>query len=233
MKHKIDLVWTILIISLVLLLLLVVYVLDINYIKQEEGQIEVLGEKTLILKNNKNKVLLPHLNVKGTIKTIRDNDIEIELSEYAKTYLETDLITIKNDKLNLNENQRVFIKFGDIHIDGKELTYSDVDIYKYVESIEITSNKKDFYICKNDYGGFMKISGVSFKYNNNVYFKSDYDLSENNEVYFVNVKNGNLLIEEIKSLVFPFKIYNRINPQETRFNELVKIYTNKRVPNEE
>ena len=74
----------------------------------------------------------------------------------------------------------------------------------------------------------MKVDGTSFRYNNNVYFKSTYDLSENNEVYFVNIKSGVLLIEEIKSIIFPFKIYNMINPQETRFNEMVEIYTNKR-----
>ena len=72
----------------------------------------------------------------------------------------------------------------------------------------------------------MKVDGTSFKYNNNAYFKSNYDLSENNEIYFTNIKNGVLLIEEIKSIIFPFKIYNMINPQETKFNEMIEIYTN-------
>ena len=34
----------------------------------------------------------------------------------------------------------------------------------------------------------MKVDGTSFKYNNNVYFKSNYDFSQNNEIYFVNIK---------------------------------------------
>ena len=72
----------------------------------------------------------------------------------------------------------------------------------------------------------MKINGTSFKYNKNIYFKSDYDLSENNEIYFENITNGILLTEEIKSLIFPFKIYNIINSQETRFDKMLEIYTN-------
>ena len=97
-------------------------------------------------------------------------------------------------------------------------------MFKYINEIKIDNVKEDYYICKNDYGGFMKVNGTSFRYNDNVYFKSNYDLSNNNEIYFVNIENGILLIEEIKSLIFPFKIYNMINPQETIFNEIVNIY---------
>ena len=86
--------------------------------------------------------------------------------------------------------------------------------------------KKDYFICKNDYGGFMKVNGTSFRYNDNIYFNSEY-FNNNHENYFINIKNGVLLIEEIKSLIYPFKIYKMINPQETKFYEIVEIYMNK------
>lgn len=185
------------------------------------------GEKVLVLKNTQEQVSMPHLNIKGTIKNVNENILVIELSDYSKTYLETTEIDIYNDDMNLEMNQKIFIKFNDIHIEGKSLSYSSIEIYKHVNEIKVDNEKEDFFICKNDYGGFMKVKGTSFRYNNNIFFKSDYDLSENNEVYFVNIKNGNLLIEEIKSLIFPFKIYNMINPQETNFNEIVEIYINR------
>lgn len=223
---KKNLVWYILIISLVLLLLMIVNLLNINYIKQENSQIEVIGEKVLTLKNNQEKVSLPHLNIKGTIKDINSNSIDIELSDDAKTFLETTQITIYNESFNLKENQRIFIKINDINIEEKNLYYSFVEIYKYIKELDLDNKREDFFVCRSDYGGFMKVDGVSFEYNNNIYFKSDYELSENNEIYFANIKNGALLIEEIKSIIFPFKIYNMINPQETRFNEMIEIYTN-------
>lgn len=224
---KKNLVWYILTTPIVLLLLIIVNLLNINYIKQENSQIEILGEKALILKNKQDKVSMPHLNIKGTIKDINSSYIDIELSDYAKTFLETTLITINNKSFDLEENQRIFIKFNDINIEEKNLYYSNAEIYKHISEIDFDKAKGDFFVCKNDYGGFLKVDGTSFKYNNNVYFKSNYDLSENNEIYFVNIKSGVLLIEEIKSIIFPFKIYNMINPQETRFNEMIEIYMNK------
>lgn len=223
-----NLVWYILIASLIILVLMITNLLNINYIKQENNTVEVLGEKVLILKDKQNKVSIPHLNLKGTIKNINLSRIDIELSDYAKTFLQTTQITINDDNFKLEENQRIIVKFDDINIEGKNLYYSNVEVYKHISEIEYDKVKEDFFVCQNDYGGFMKVDGTSFRYNNNVYFKSTYDLSENNEVYFVNIKNGVLLIEEIKSIIFPFKIYNMINPQETRFNEMVEIYTNKR-----
>ena len=153
-------------------------------------------------------------------------NIDIELSDYAKTFLQTTQITINDENFNLEENQRIIVKFDDINIEGKNLYYSNVEVYKHISKIDFDKVKDDFFVCQNDYGGFMKVDGTSFKYNNNVYFKSNYDLSENNEIYFINIKSGVLLIEEIKSIIFPFKIYNMINPQETRFNEMIEIYTN-------
>ena len=67
---KKNLVWYILIMSLVILVLMIANLLNINYIKQENCQIEILGEKALILKDKQNKVSIPHLNIKGTIKIL-------------------------------------------------------------------------------------------------------------------------------------------------------------------
>ena len=224
MKNK--LIWLILIISIVLLFLLIVDMLNINYIKQGDTQVEILGKKELTLKDNHNAVSLPHLNVKGIIKNVDSDQIEVELSEYSRTFLKTTSIMIKNEKFLLDKDQLVFIKFNHIDIDGESLVYSSVELFKYIEKIDISEIKRDFYVCKYDYGGFIKANGISFKYKGNVYFKNDHDFSDNNEVYFVNIKNGVLLIEEIKSLIFPFKVYNMINPQETRFYEILDIYTN-------
>ena len=187
----------------------------------------LFGEKILTLKNEQEKVSIPHLNVKGTIKSADVNNIVIELSDYARTYLKTTEINIYNDDIDLEENQKIFIKFNDINIEEESLNYSSIEIYKNIAEIKVDNVKEDYFICKNDYGGFMKVNGTSFRYNNNIYFSSEYDLSDNNETYFINIKNGNLLIEEIKSIIFPFKIYNMINPQETKFNEIIEIYMNK------
>lgn len=211
-------------IFLILLLLNVIYSLNINYIKQDNSEVEVIGEKVLLLKDKQDEVYLPHLNIKGKAQDINSDYINIELSDYAKSYLKTEQIKISSKKIKLEKNQKVFLKIKDIKIKDNKLYYSSVELYTYTKSIKKNHIKKDFYICKNDYGGFMKVKGKSFKYKNNVYFLSNQDLSENNEVYFINIKNGNLLIEEIKSLVPPFKVYNMINPQETKFNEIVKIY---------
>ncbi len=218
-------VWYILIIALLLLLIEIVNLLDINYIKQENNETEIIGKKILILKNKQSKVSIPHLNIKGTVKEVNSNNIDIELSDYAKTFLETSHIVIKNNA-KLDKNEKLFIKFNYINIEENKLNYSYIEVYKHINEISITNPQKDFFICRNDYGGFMKINGTSFKYNKNIYFKSDYDLSENNEIYFENITNGILLTEEIKSLIFPFKIYNIINPQETRFDKMLEIYTN-------
>ena len=221
-----NLVWYMLIVSLIILVLMIANLLNINYIKQENNNVEVLEKKVLILKDKQNKVSIPHLNLKGIIKNINSSRIDIELSDYAKTFLQTAQITINDENFNLKENQRIIVKFDDINIEGKNLYYSNVEVYKHISEIDFDKVKDDFFVCQNDYGGFMKVDGTSFKYNNNAYFKSNYDLSENNEIYFTNIKNGVLLIEEIKSIIFPFKIYNMINPQETRFYEMIEIYTN-------
>ena len=98
MKKRIFL--SILIILTLILSFSIVNLLNINYIKQENGQVDVLGEKILMLQNNVTKVSIPHLNLKGIIKSIDSNRINIELADYAKTFLETTQITINNENFN-------------------------------------------------------------------------------------------------------------------------------------
>ena len=60
-----NLVWYMLIVSLIILVLMIANLLNINYIKQENNNVEVLEKKVLILKDKQNKVSIPHLNLKG------------------------------------------------------------------------------------------------------------------------------------------------------------------------
>ena len=116
-----NLVWYMLIVSLIILVLMIANLLNINYIKQENNNVEVLEKKVLILKDKQNKVSIPHLNLKGIIKNINSSRIDIELSDYAKTFLQTAQITINDENFNLKENQRIIVKFDDINIEGKNL----------------------------------------------------------------------------------------------------------------
>ena len=210
-------------ISAILLVILVVDVLNINDIKNVNSLVGVVGEQTLELKKNYDKIGQEHVNIKGTVEEINNGNIKIKLSNYSKTYLNTEYIIIKDEAFNLKMNERVFLKFYDLNIEKNIINYSSVELYKLANNIEITNEKNDFIVCKNYDGKKFKIEGKSFKYNDNIYFKSNYDLTENNEEYFINVKNGNLLTEKYKSLKFPFKIYNMINPQETRFDEVIEM----------
>ena len=85
------------------------------------------------MKEIQEKVSIPHLNLKGTVKNVSVNSSVIEFSNYARTFLDTTQITINNENLELEENQKVFIKFNDITIDGKTLNYSYIEIYKHIE----------------------------------------------------------------------------------------------------
>jgi hypothetical protein len=198
-----------------------------NYFKQNLNKVSIVGEKELILKDEQEKVKIPHLNIKGIVTEIGEKEIKIKLSDYSKEYLETEAIVIKDDSFSLEKNQRVFIKFNDISIDGKKLNYSSVELYKYLEKIDIINEFEDYFTCDNDYGGELKIYGVSFSYNGEPYFENEIDLSENNEMYYINVKDGKLLVEELKSNTYPFKMYNMINPQETKYFDIIEIYKNK------
>lgn len=221
-------IWVmILVIACVFLAMIIADMLNINKIKREESNIEVIGEKQLILKEWKENVHIPHLNIKGIIKEVNKDTVVISLSENSASFLESKEIVIKNKDINLNKNEKIFIVLNGIQIDGNICKYSSVELYKLKENFCLENTKKAFFVCKNDYGGFMKVNGKLFKYKNNIYFLADIDLGENNEIFYENVNNGNLLIEEYKSLVFPFKVYNMINPQETMYEEIVEIYNSK------
>lgn len=224
MKKKIA--WMILIIC-VILLALVIYLFNNNEIKHVKSDVEVDGKMTLLLNKEYEKVTLPHLNIKGIIKDIDTEKIIIKLSENSNKYLETNEIILKNKNYNLKENDKVFIKINGINIDKNELNYSEIELYKFKNNIEKTNEKKDYFICKNSYGEKIKITGTSFKYNGNKYFLADQKIDENNEIYFLNIENGTLLIEDYKDEKFPHKVYNMVNPQETMFEKIIEIYSMK------
>ena len=46
-------------------------------------------------------------------------------------------------------------------------------------------------------------------------------------MYFADIYDGQLLIEEYKNLFLPPKWYNMVNPQETYFDIIVDIYKNR------
>ena len=73
-------------------------------------------------------------------------------------------------------------------------------------------NQKETKINLND--EVKKTSSIKFLNNKKLMKKGDYSV--------------HVLIEEIRSIIFPFKIYNMINPQETRFYDIIEIYLNKR-----
>ena len=100
------------------------------------------GEKVLVLKNTQEQVSMPHLNIKGTIKNVNENILVIELSDYSKTYLETTEIDIYNDDMDLEMNQKIFIKINDIHIEGKSLSYSSIEIYKQENKLVINAQSE-------------------------------------------------------------------------------------------
>ena len=213
----------ILIISTILLIVLIKS-LDINSLKYKPGSVEFIGEKVLKLNSEREEISLPHLNIKGIVEEINQEEIAINLSEKSNNYLETNQIIIKNNNYDLNKNNIIFLKFNNIKIEKNNLYFSDVELYKLMNNIELKNKKNDSIICKNSYGNRMRINGETFEYEGNIYFLSDEKIDENNEIFFKNIINNYLLVEDYKSLRFPFKVYNMINPQETMFEEIIKIY---------
>lgn len=179
-----------------------------------------------MLNSEREEISLPHLNIKGTVEEINQEKIIIKLSEKSNDYLETNQIIIKNNNYDLTKNNIIFLKFNNIKINKNNLYFSDVELFKLINNIELKNRKKDSIVCNNSYGNRMKINGETFEYEGNIYFLSDQKLDENNEIFFKNIKNNYLLIEDYKSLKFPYKVYNMINPQETMFEEIIKIYKN-------
>ncbi len=132
-----------------------------------------------------------------------------------------------NAKLKLSVGNDVFIKFKSIFIQNKELHFKTIEIYKYFETIEKEETGKVTWWMVNDFGGLFNYTGKEFIYKGNKYVDNDDDLSEDGKVYFVDIYDEQLLIEEYKNIFPPMKWYNMVNPQETYFDIIVDIYKTK------
>ncbi len=174
-------------------------------------------------------VKIPHLNIRGVIKSSDEEKYKIQLSENSKAFLETTEIEIltPNAVLELAEGDDVFIKFIDISICENILEFNEIEIYKYIENINKANQRRTIWWTGNDYGGILRSSGESFKYNGNMYVESDIDYSSDGKKYFIDIYDKQLLIEEYKNIFPPMKWYNMVNPQETHFNEIVDVYIKK------
>lgn len=214
----------ILLIFLILNLYIQLYfIININYIKRENGQIKYIGEKILELNNNYKYTEFEHLNIKGEVTTKTDYDIAIKLSEDSNKFLKNDYIKINNNN-NLEVGDKVFIYLKNIKVINNKLKFNSLRIYKLVTDIKYTENRKSSFIVKNWHGGFLKIKGQKIKYQDNIYFISDQKLNDDKNIFYVDIEDGILLCEEYKDVFFP-EVYNMINYQETDFNEMIKIYS--------
>ena len=181
------------------------------------------------LKRINGTVWIPHLNVRGVVKEVSGETYEITLSEKSQGFLETSKIEIfaPNAIIKLNENDDVFVKFNRIFIKNKQLFFSSIEVYKYFETIEKEEKGKVTWWMLNDFGGFFKYTGNEFIFNGLKYVDNDVDLSEDEKIYFVDIYDEQLLIEDYKNIFPPMKWYNMVNPQETYFDIIVDIYKNK------
>ena len=215
----------------ILLLYLVIYdMLDVNYISQIDSPITSKTGNSLELINSAGQVIIPHLNVRGTIIKMEEDSVVIALSEESKSFLKTREVVLNEDdvikeKLSLDDD--VFLKFNQIIINDNILLFNSINIYKYVANIEKTYVRKSSFIVPNDFGGFIKNKGTEFIYNNHKYFELNEDISEDGKIYFEDIYDGTLLIEEYKNLLIPRRWFNMVNPQETYFEIIVDIYKNK------
>lgn len=119
------------------------------------------------------------------------------------------------------------MKFNRINVLNNGLHFENVEVYKYFENIEKEVVGKVTWRVPNDFGGIIKYTGTEFIYNGNKYVDSDKDYSEDEKKYFVDIYDGQLLIEEYKNIFPPMRWFNMINPQESYFDILVVIYKNK------
>ena len=172
---------------------------------------------------------IPHLNVRGVVEKEEDNNYKIALSKKSQDFLITREVEISapNALNKLSIGDEVFLKFKNILINRNSLNFQEIEVYQYKENIKKENKNRVVWWTANDYGGLLKNTGESFIYNGNTYVESDIDYSEDGKKYFVDIYDNQLLIEEYKNIFPPMKWYNMINPQETFFNEIVKIYKNK------
>ncbi len=124
----------------------------------------------------------------------------------------------------MQENDDVFVKFKNISVKNDTLNFSKVEIYKYVEEIEKNNVHRVTWWAVNSFGGLIKYSGREFEYNGHKYVDYDKDISEDMKQYFIDIYDGQLLIEEYKNIFPPMKWFNMVNPQETYFDVIVDIY---------
>ena len=97
-------------------------------------------------------------------------------------------------------------------------------MYKYYETIDKEEKGHVTWYVPNDFGGILKFDGQEFVFNGNRYVDYDEDLSEDGKRYFVDIYDGQLLIEEYKNMFPLMRWYNMVNPQETYFDIIVDIY---------
>ena len=215
---------TILILLIILLYIQLYSLINLNYISNENGFFKCSNNE-LELKNDYGRLQLPHINFKATVKKLENEIVEFQISDYANTYLLLNAIILKikvDNKINIGDT--VFIKLNNINIIDKKLIFENIEIYKEAEHIKYKTKETDTLLFMTAKYTIKKIKGKSFTYNNYQYFLADIPLGNSDDIiYYENIKNGNLLIECYKHILYP-KIYNMINPQETRFEELVEIY---------
>jgi hypothetical protein len=163
------------------------------------------------------------------VESISGDNCTILLSEKSQGFLESSSITIiaPNSKIRLSIMDDVFVKFNLITINNKKLNFSSIEVYKYCETIEKEERGHVTWWEPNDFGGLLKYAGTEFLYNGHKYVDFDDDLSDDGKLYFVDIYDEQLLIEEYKNIFPPMKWYNMVNPQETYFDIIVDIYKTK------
>ena len=168
--------------------------------------------------------------MRGIVENVSGDIYSINLSKKSQNFLETSVFEIQapNSIILLKENDDVFIKFNNIFIEGNNLQFSSIELYKYFEKIDKIDIGRVTWWTWNDFGGVLKYTGIEFIYDGNKYVDSDFDFSQDGKQYFVDIYDKQLLIEDYKN-IFPLqKWYNMVNPQETYFDIIVDIYNKKK-----
>ena len=214
----------ILIISIIVIILFVLYFnLNLNFIDNSNGIVGTIGNKELyLIEEYGENINMPHINVKAIIDEIKEDVIILKISDYGKTYLKTEYISVKNeDDFTLNVGEKVFLKFNKLNINKNIIKFENLELYKKVNvSNYIEQSKEDSFLYYSSYNKILyKIKGKKFKYKDNKYFIID---GTDAKEYYENIKNEVLLIEEYKSILPIY--YNTLNTQETIFEIVIQDY---------
>ena len=209
---------------LAVILVVVYFNVRINFIDNKNGFIDVIGNRELYLidEYGENIIIMPHINVKATITEIEENVITLKISDYGKTYLKTEYVTIKDEeKFNINVGEEVFLKFNKLSVNKNIIEYEDLELYKKVDISNIIeqSEKSSFLYYNRDDKVLFKIKGKKFNYKDNKYFIIN---GTDTKEYYENIKNETLLVEEYKSILPIY--YNTLNFQETIFEIVIRDY---------